>query len=238
MKKIKLLLLVSLTLSVTTMFSQSVNTFFNEASTFFKTYVSNGSVNYKAIHDNPELLDQLLENAKSINIVVSDKNTYKAFWINAYNLSVIKGVIDNYPIKSPLDINGFFDVKTYALAGSLITLNDIENKMLRAKFDEPRFHFVLVCGANGCPPLVSEAYIPSKLDSQLQRQTVKALNNNAFIKVNDGEVGLSEIFKWYKEDFTKKSKNLIEFVNIYRKEKIPTSYNVSYYNYDWQLNSI
>ena len=167
---------------------------------------------------------------------VGDKTNYQAFWINAYNLSVIKGIVDNYPLKSPLDVKGFFDTTTYSIAGKSITLNDIENKMLRGNFDEPRFHFVLVCGAQGCPPIISEAYRPAKLESQLQTQTVKALNNASFIKVSEGKVMLSEIFKWYKVDFVSDNRNEIDFLNDYRKVKIPSNSEISYYSYNWNLN--
>ena len=97
---------------------------------------------------------------------------------------VIKGIIENYPVKSPLDIKGLFDKTTYAVGGKKITLNDIEHKLLRAQFNnDPRFHFVLVCAGLGCPPIIAEAYMPNTLDAQLTRQTKIALNSDNFIKV-------------------------------------------------------
>jgi len=136
-----------------------------------------------------------------------------------------------------LDKSGFFDKIQYNIGGSSLTLNDIENKKLRAKFNEPRFHFVLVCAANSCPPIISEAYRPKMLENQLQRQTKKSLNNPSFIKVSDGKVAVSEIFKWYKEDFVKNGQSEIEFLNKYRNDKISENSKLIYYNYDWRLNS-
>ena len=216
--------------------SQSTKNFFNEADMFFKTYVSNGKVDYKSIEKNPEKLNRLLDQAAKISVSTSEEKNYQAFWINAYNLAVIKGIIDNYPIESPLDKDGFFERVKYNLGGTSLTLNEIENKKLRANFDEPRFHFVLVCGAKGCPPIIAKAYKPSKLEEQLQKQTVKALNNPSFIKVSENEVVISEIFKWYKEDFVKNGQTEIDFLNRFRKEKIPSNFKVSYYPYNWQLN--
>ena len=224
-------------LSTSNSFSQSTETFFNTADTFFKTYISNGKVDYKNIQNNPEQLNDLLNQAANISVSASEAKTYQAFWINAYNLAVIKGVIDNYPINSPMDKNGFFDKIKYDLGGTSLTLNDIENKKLRAKFNEARFHFVLVCGAISCPPIIAEAYMPSTLEKQLQEQTVKALNNPSFLKVSKGKVALSEIFKWYKEDFVKNGQSELDFINQFRKEKIPQTYKVTYYQYDWRLNS-
>ena len=130
----------------------------------------------------------------------------------------------------------FFDTTKYDIGGTSITLNDIENKKLRAKFNEPRFHFVLVCGALGCPPIISEAYTPALLDKQLQRQTTIALNNPNFIKVKGKKVQLSQIFEWYKGDFTQNGTE-VDYINQFRKEAIPSKAKVSYYAYNWQLNA-
>lgn len=236
MKYTLFILTTALFLSTSNSFSQSTEAFFNTADTFFKTYVFNGKIDYKSIEKNPEQLNELLDQAANISVSISEAKEYQAFWINTYNLAVIKGVIDNYPIDSPLDKDGFFDSIKYNLGGTSLTLNDIENKKLRANFDEPRFHFVLVCGAKGCPPIIAEAYKPSKLEEQLQQQTVKALNNPSFIKVSENEVSISEIFKWYKEDFVKNGKNEIDFINQFRKKEIPSNFKVTYYPYNWQLN--
>ncbi|PKA82536.1 uncharacterized protein DUF547 [Ulvibacter sp. MAR_2010_11] len=217
--------------------AQSPQAFFDEADALFGKYVANGKVDYKALHSNPQTLQIALTTAKNTRVSISKPDEYQAFWINAYNLAVLQGVLSNYPTNSPLDTKGFFDTVKYDVGGQSLTLNDIENKMLRAKFDEPRFHFVLVCGAKGCPPLISQAYRPSVLEKQLQQQTVLALNNDSFIKVTGGEVSVSEIFKWYREDFVKEGKSEINFLNSYRKEKISPNSKLSYYTYDWRLNS-
>jgi len=237
MKKLFILTLSILALSVSESHSQTVQNFFDEADALFKSYVSDGKVDYPAIKINPDNLNLALETAKQIRVSIKDPKTYQAFWINAYNLAVIKGIIDNYPIRSPLDKKGFFDSIKYDLGGSSITLNDIENKNLRAQFDDARFHFVLVCGAIGCPPIISKAYTPSNLENLLEQQTIKALNDSSFVKVSDKKVAVSEIFKWYKGDFVKEGRTEIDFLNDYRKVKVPNDAKVTYYSYDWRLNS-
>lgn len=218
-------------------FGQGTSEFFSKADDFFSTYVSNGRVAYKEIKANPSSLNELVAMAQEIRVSKSDAKTYQAFWINGYNLSVIKGIVDNYPIKSPLNKAGFFDKKTYDIGGKSTTLNDIENKLLRAVFPkESRFHFVLVCAGLGCPPIINSAYTPEKLESQLQTQTELALNNPNFIQVKGKRVNLSQIFEWYTGDFTQGGKNLIEYVNQYRKEKLDPKSKVGYYSYDWALN--
>jgi hypothetical protein len=217
--------------------AQDLNTFFNKADAFFKTHVANGKVAYSNIHGNQESLNGLLKIAEGISVNKADANNYQAFWINAYNLSVIKGIIDNYPTKSPLDNAGFFDKTTHNLGGKNITLNDIEHKLLRAQFNDARFHFVLVCGAVGCPPLINKAYLPNTLDSQLEAQTKKAINGN-FIRVNANKkrVQVSQIMEWYKGDFKMNGESEIDFINKYRTEKLEGKYKLSYFPYDWNLN--
>ncbi len=219
------------------MHSQNVEVFFEKADAFFKEHVTNGKVAYSNIYSNQENLKELLALAEGVSIYKDDSKIYQAFWINAYNVSVIKGIIDNYPIKSPLDKAGFFDKTTYSLGGKQITLNDVEHKLLRAEFKDARFHFVLVCGAVGCPPLINKAYLPDTLEAQLENQTKIALNGS-FLKVNTKKKRIegSEILKWYKEDFTTNGISEIEFINKYRTEKIPNDFKLSYFPYNWNLN--
>lgn len=218
--------------------AQDLNTFLYKADSFFKTNVSDGKVAYSNIYENQQSLNAVLKIAEDISVTKSDANQYQAFWINAYNLSVIKGIIENYPTKSPLDNKGFFDKTTYSLAGKQITLNDIEHKLLRAQFNDARFHFVLVCGALGCPPLISEAYLPQTLDAQMEKQTKVALNGS-FLKLNmkKKRVEASQIMEWYKDDFITNGKNEIDFINQYRTEQIPNTFKLSYFPYNWTVNA-
>ena len=149
---------------------------------------------------------------------------------------VIDGIVKNYPIKSPLDKPGFFDKNKNEIGATHITLNDIENKLLRKNFPkDPRFHFVLVCGGLGCPPIINAAYLPSTLDAQLEKQTKLALNDNRFIRINKNKVAISQIFEWYKSDFEHDGK-VMDFINKYRSEQLPENAKISFYPYDWTLN--
>ena len=219
-------------------YSQDVNLFFEKANSFFKTNVTNGKVAYSKIHTNQDNLNAVLELAETVSVLKDDAKTYQSFWINTYNLLVIKGVIDNYPTKSPLDNAGFFDKTKYSISGKNITLNDIEHKLLRAQFNDARFHFVLVCGALGCPPLINKAYFPNTLDEQMDKQTKIALNGS-FLKINNKKkrVQASQIMQWYKDDFRINGGKEIDFINTYRTEQIPNNYKMSYFPYDWGLNA-
>ena len=218
--------------------AQTLNDFFTQTDAFLKAHVAKGKVDYKSVKENSETLTSILTLANKVSVTKADEKNYQAFWINAYNLSVIKGIVDNYPLASPLDKSGFFDKTTYSLAGKKVTLNTIENELLRANFKDARFHFVLVCGAIGCPPLIANAYLPATLNAQLEQQTKLALNGDYFIKVNDKKeiVEGSEIMKWYNEDFVQNGMTEIQFINKYRTNKIPENYKLTYFTYNWKLN--
>ncbi len=231
-------LLVILLLSISLGYTQSTIDFFSKSDTFFKTYVKNGRVAYAEIKSNPTSLNELIEMVKDVSVSKENINEYQAFWINGYNLLVIDGIVKNYPIKSPLDKPGFFDKNKNDIGGTSITLNGIENKLLRKNFPkEPRFHFVLVCGGLGCPPIINAAYRPSILDAQLENQTKLALNDAKFIQVNKNKVKISQIFEWYKGDFEHDG-NVVDFINKYKSEKLPEKVKISYYPYDWTLNEV
>lgn len=234
MKKIFLLLFI---ISFQISFSQANNDFFEKANTFFETYVTQGKVKYADIKASPATLNDLVTIIANTKVNASDAKNYQAFYINAYNISTIKGIVDNYPTKSPLNIGGFFDGKKHNVAGNKITLNDIENKKLRAIFPkEARFHFVLVCAGLGCPPIINKAYKPATLEKQLQKQTIIAMDNPKFIRVGEKKVKISQIFEWYTKDFTQYG-SLVEYINKYRTEKLPAKTKTSFYTYDWTLNA-
>jgi len=217
----------------------NANGFFNDANSFFQKNIVDGGVDYQALQNNDADLKKLVASMASMDLSKFSKNEQKAFWINAYNLTVINSIIQNWPINSPMDVNGFFDQKKHLIANKKLTINTIENKKLRTVYNDPRVHFVLVCAAMGCPKIIAGAYFPDKLELQLEAQTKSTLNDPYFIRIYAAgkKVLISEIFKWYKADFTGMGKSVVEYINQYRKNKIPVSYRVGYYTYDWTLNN-
>ena len=126
----------------------TIESFFEKSDKFFKTYVTDGRVEYESLKYNSDLLNETLQLAATMDISSLDINHYKAFWINTYNLLVIKGILNNYPMTSVQDIKGFFDNKTYTVANQEMSLKFIEKNMLRKVMKDPLLNFVLVCAAN------------------------------------------------------------------------------------------
>ena len=140
-------------------------------------------VDYAGIKANAAELKDLVSMIGTFKLSASDQPTQKAFLINAYNILVIKNVVDHYPIAKPTDVTGFFDAVKFNLAGTQITLSDIENKKIRAVYKDPRTHFALVCAAKSCPPIANYAFTPTNVEAKLEAITKAALNNTNFIKV-------------------------------------------------------
>ena len=233
MKKIlTILFFISLTISAT---DKGNDNFYNEANMFLHAHVKNGLVDYESISKEPSQLNKLIGMIEDAQVDQSNSLDYQAFYINAYNLYVIKGIVDD-KLSSPLDQKGFFDSIKRKVAGKSLTLNDIENKKLRAAFHDARFHFVLVCGALGCPPLINQSYRPATLEKQLEQQTIKALNDDQFIQIKKNRVAVSQIFEWYQEDFTASGKSILEFISKYRKQALPENAKLSFYTYNWKVN--
>ncbi len=239
MKFIKKTYFLALFLFVWLDSSKASSSLFDDFNTFFSTHVdNNGLVNYKALKTDSELMNLLVQRIADHNLSNASTSYRKAFYTNAYNLLVIKQLTDNYPVKGPMAIPGFFDKTTYQVAGEKLTLNQIEkDKNLKPTGDE-RLHFALVCGAMGCPPLANYAFTPENIESQLEDRTQIALNNQDFIKDKNGKLAVSQIFYWYSADFKNKSDNgLLGYINKYRKNKTPRGTKVVYYSYNWELNS-
>lgn len=199
-------------------------------------YVSKtGEVNYKALKANPAVLIRAIDSfSKQTPSSKWSKNEQLAFWINAYNVFTIKLIVDNYPLKSIMELDGgkTWDVKRIKIGGELYSLNQIENEIIRPQFKDARIHFALNCAAKSCPPLLNKAYLPSQLEQQLDERTrsfLRSTNN----ELSEKAVKISRIFDWYKADFG----DLIVFLNKYADVKISPQAKITYAEYDWTVNS-
>ena len=239
MKKYTFLLLVFAAIFNSTYAQvKNVQDYFNKTDKFLAANVKDGKVNYKGINTNKLMLDELVNFAAGKQ-KFSSPTEEKTFYLNTYNILVIKGIINNFPTKGPMEIPGFFDKKVYTVNGTSITLNGIENDVVRKKFNDARIHFALVCGAKSCPPIQSYAFKPEKLDTQLELLTRKSIQNNAFTKVDakKGSANVSMIFNWYKDDFIKAKGSVVNFLNAYLKTPLPANATIENYTYDWALNT-
>lgn len=239
MKHILLGLLLTLGYSPRLNAQTPLTSFFQETTVFLKAHVENGRVDYANLKKEPATLSALTKQIGGMNLAGATPADKKAFYINAYNLLVIQQVVGLFPLKSPLDAPGFFDKRKQRVAGEDITLNELEKGRLLKPYADARIHFAVVCAAKGCPVLAESAYVPQRLDAQLEERAKLALNSTYFIRVNakQNRVEVSKLFEWYQADFTQNGQTVLAYVNSFRQAKIPATYTVGAYEYDWSLNS-
>jgi hypothetical protein len=176
-----------------------------------------------------------------------------AYWLNAYNAFITRGVVDRYPVASVRDLGflwGFFRQKIFTAGGTRMSLNRIEHDILRKRFLDPRIHFAIVCASVSCPRLSREAFRAEGLHDHLDRLARQFMNERRSVTIDPGrgEVRLNSIFKWYREDFEKPmgdngpKQSLIAYIRLYLSDanrkvldelKEP---KISFHDYDWGLN--
>ncbi|MEO0471703.1 MAG: DUF547 domain-containing protein [Bacteroidota bacterium] len=214
--------------------------FFDRTDALLQKHVEDGRVDYQGLLTKKTELNQLTEIIRTYSYAEADGATQKAFLINAYNVLVLQAITDAWPIASPQDVGGFFDAKKFVVAGRKVSLNGLEKEWLFKDFFDPRLHFVLICGAKGCPPIADFAFQPSILSAQLTARSQKAMNDKRFLRYSsaDQAVALSQIFSWYAKDFGGNIAAVLQYINQYRMQPLPASATISYDEYDWSLNGL
>ena len=211
-------------------------------------HVEDGRIDYAKLKANPEQFEKSLDQLASAKPDEMSYNEQMAFWINAYNVLVIKGVIDHYPIKSVKKVklfNGFFSRLKFQVAGETYSLDHIEHDIIRKEFVDPRIHFALVCASISCPPIENKVYLPETIEERLDAVTLKFVTDPEKVRLvrEKRRVYLSKIFKWYKEDFTEGYEGVADFLSDYLSPDdtefvLAEDVEFHYLEYDWNLNDI
>jgi len=211
------------------------NTIFDQMDDLFGIYVKDGSVRYGMLAQTTDV-DKIIAQIQNPEGIEHSVLHSGAMGVNIYNLYVMKQILDNYPITSTQDIDGFFDNEIVNVNGEITSLNKYEATLIEGHYNNPRFHFVLNCGAVGCPVIAPFAYRPEIFAEQLESQTKMALNDSRFVRYEQGKLQLSQIFNWYPNDFGGTTEKIIATINEFRDDPLPSDITYSFYNYDWTLN--
>jgi len=199
-----------------------------------------GRVDYQSLKNNETLLDNYLAYIQN-NEPTKDwsSNKKKAFWINTYNAYTIKIILNNYPLKSIRDIK--IDGKTawkipfVKVGQKRYTLDQIEQEILRKKFNDPRIHVGINCASVSCPRLWNFAFTEDNIASSLDNLMKEFINNTTRNKISKNNLEISEIFNWFSKDFMKNG-TIINYLNTYAAIKISEKASIKYLTYDWSLN--
>jgi len=181
-------------------------------------------------------------------LLSKDLNSYNkrlAFWINVYNSLVqVKILADE---KSFEDQDQFFNSKDLVVAGTKVSLNDLEHGILRLKDSDNalvkkfkldsldyRIHFTMNCGAASCPAIAY--YKPETIQDDLTDAENLFIVQSSVYDTLSNTLEVSELLKWFSEDFggdqgiykvMVKNNIIVENVNP----------KIIYKPYDWELKS-
>jgi Protein of unknown function, DUF547 len=203
---------------------------------------SKGLVNYQGFKSSATFKNYIKALATA-DISSFSKNEKLAFYINAYNALVIRQVIDNLPISSPMDVKGFFTDKKFTVARKKLSLNTLEKKRI-IPLGGSLVHFAVVCAAKSCPKLLPKAYTSANVSKLLKDNARAFVNDKASNKLDKKAniLHLSKIFEWYEDDFKNEYASLISFIRAFITATDSAYLNnkrvsIKYIAYDWKLNS-
>ena len=206
-------------------------------------HVHNGFVDYDGIAADGRLDEFIRQLGDTSPESLADASARKAFFINAYNALAIYGVLDGQTTKSQRSRNRFFKKMKMRVLGEKRSMEQIEHDELRQTGD-PRIHFAIACASLSCPRLDSRAYLPDRLDQQLDAAATRFINDpsrNRF-DVNQGIAFLSPIFDWFADDFAQDETGLQMYLAGYvrnadaERELRSGRLEIRYEDYDWRLN--
>ncbi len=179
-----------------------------------------------------------------------------AFLINAYNAWTVELILTRYPDLTSIKELGSLTQSPWQkafipLLGETLSLDNIEHDIIRdsGRYNDPRIHFGVNCASIGCPALLNEAFVGSKLDQQLDRMTKGFLRDRSRNRLENGNLAVSSIFNWYGDDFEqgwRDAETLDEFFALYA-DSLDLSeddiealsdgdMDISFLEYDWRLN--
>ncbi|MCA9550022.1 MAG: DUF547 domain-containing protein [Myxococcales bacterium] len=159
-----------------------------------------------------------------------------AYYLNAYNAFMLYQITERPGLKSVNDMPiRVFGLTKFDMGGRQVTLHALENEFIRP-MGEPRIHFALNCASLGCPTLARAPFEADALEAQLAVATRAFCRDSRHVRREGNVVHLSQIFRWYAEDFGPSGGPLV-FCRSWGRDDIPEGAEVRYLPYDWGLNA-
>ncbi|MEM9044533.1 MAG: DUF547 domain-containing protein [Pseudomonadota bacterium] len=218
-----------------------------------RAHVSGGGktvalVNYGGIASERPVLDGYLQLLSNTNVAELDRPEQFAFWANLYNALTVKVILDHYPQKTIRDIDispGFFSdgpwgAKLITVEGVELSLDDIEHRIMRPIWQDPRVHYAVNCASIGCPDLHKGAFTAANLDAQLDAAARAFVNHPRGAQVSRGNLYVSSIYEWFKDDFGGRDAGVIAHLKQYAEPRLANELarvrRISDDAYDWSIN--
>jgi hypothetical protein len=170
-----------------------------------------------------------------------------AYWVNLYNAGTVRLILDRYPVKSIRDIklgglfpSGPWDAKLLTVEGEPLSLNDIEHRILRPIWKDPRIHYAVNCASYSCPNLQATAFTAKNSGALLDQSARSYVNAARGVDFSSGTLVLSSIYSWYADDFGSSQAELLAHLRRYAApalaERLAGYRGKITSGYDWALN--
>ena len=193
-------------------------------------------------------LRRYLDQMRHIRISTHNRAEQRAYWINVYNAATMLLVRQHYPLKSISDIEigaGLFsdnawEHKLFRVEGEDLTLNDIEHRILRPVWKDPRLHYALNCASLGCPNLSATAFTGANGEQLLNDGAVAYVNHPRGVEMTGTGLRLSKIYLWFADDFGKSTGDVLAHLRTFAlaglAAHLDAGAKIGDYAYDWSLN--
>lgn len=202
----------------------------------------------KALTSDRGPLDAYVMALAATEVRLLNRDEQRAFWINLYNALTVQVVLDHYPVESILDIditpglfaNGPWGKKLVEIGGEAISLDDIEHRILRPIWRDPRLHYAINCASIGCPNLQATPYTAANADVLLDAAARAYVNHPRGARVEDGRLYVSSIYDWFEGDFGGSERGVVEHLRRFADDDLKAALSaiedISGDDYDWRLN--
>jgi hypothetical protein len=220
---------------------------------FLRKYLVTGEISrlrYRAVTAaDRHALETYIASLTATPISRYNRSEQLAYWINLYNALTIDLVLQHYPIGSIRDIDispGWFSIGPWdkdliTVEGAALSLSDIEHRILRPIWNDPRLHYVLNCAALGCPNLQPLAFAAENTDRVMEQAAHDFINSRAF-RVKDGRLVVSSIYAWFAEDFGGGEAGVLAHLRRYAAPPLGAELvafdKIGGDEYDWRLNDV
>ncbi|MDX6749692.1 DUF547 domain-containing protein [Geminicoccaceae bacterium 1502E] len=171
-----------------------------------------------------------------------------AYWINLYNALTVETILEHYPVASIRDIDispglfsdGPWGARLAAVEGESLSLDDIEHRILRPIWRDPRIHYAVNCASRGCPDLQPEPFLGDSVDQQLNAAAVDYVNDRRGVRLEGDELVVSSIYRWFVGDFGGDERGVLRHLSAYAAPPLAMELAgreaIDGYAYDWSLN--
>ena len=193
-------------------------------------------------------LDAYIAGLAALPVSRTRRDEQRAYWINLYNALTVTTVLARYPVASIRDIDsspglfadGPWDAHAVIIEGEAVTLNDIEHRILRPIWRDPRLHYALNCASIGCPDLLPTAFTADNTERLLEAAARGYVNHPRGAGIEGGALTVSSIYNWYAEDFGKTEEMILAHLRRYAAPPLAAALDevseIDGYAYDWALN--